>query len=218
MSLEKDIIIKQFKLDPIRANIYEAGVKAAAKEVVTNTVNFYKDRVPANTVSTPELYKSKLGTPVFSDLNISAIEYVDPQNPDRVIKSQGIGDPSDSNLFRIDTVLFTVDMTKNIILTPIQGRPGTIKEFISDGDYHVNIRGVLTGVNGEYPKDAFRILMDILKAPIALDVNSWYLSQLGIFQIVVTDFQVNQPEAMLNTQPFEINCISETPVELIIAP
>ena len=205
---DKDFIIKQWNLEPLRANIFEARVKTAAKQGVNKLANFYEGQIPAKVGSTPELYKSKLGTAVFSVLSISKAEYLDPQNTEKTVRARGLGDESESNPLRVDTVLFHVNQTKNVITTAIQGRNGTVKEFISDGDYSISIRGVLTGNNGEY---------QLLKAPIALDVNSWFLAQFGIFQMVVTDYSFPQNEAMLNTQAFEITAISELPVELMLS-
>ena len=213
---DKDFIIKQWNLEPLRANIFEARVKTAAKQGINKLANFYDGQIPAKVGSTPELYKSKLGTSVFSDLSISKVEYLDPQNTNKTFRTRGVGDENESNPLRVDTVLFQVNQTKNIITTAIQGRNGTVKEFISDGDYAISIRGVLTGNNGEYPKEAVSILYQLLKAPTALDVNSWFLSQFGIYQMVVTDYSFPQNEAMLNTQAFEITAISELPVELMI--
>jgi hypothetical protein len=37
-----------------------------------------------------------------------------------------------------------VSMKKNIVMTPVQGKNGSFKEYISDGDFEVTISGRLT--------------------------------------------------------------------------
>lgn len=146
-------------------------------------------------------YTSFLNTRVFSDLDISFTSDIG-----KVINIQ------------IPTVLFTVTQSKNIITTSIQGRNGTVKEYISDGDFKINIKGVITNSNGKYPQ--FQIergittvtdLLSMCKLNKSLTVNSWYLSQFCIYDMVVTDYEFPQLEGQYSSQPFEINAISDTP-------
>ena len=116
----------------------------------------------------------------------------------------------------IDTVLYDINQTKEIIKTKIQGRSGTVKEYIADGDFVINIKGVITGDNGVYPMDDVNYLADMLSLPIALKINSDLLATFGIFQVVVESYHIPQIEGGQSQQPFEINCISDRPVELQI--
>jgi hypothetical protein len=141
---------------------------------------------------------SLLGTPVFSNL----ILYL-PSNADIAL--------------RIDTVLITVSMTKNIVKTAIQGRNGTFKEYVSDGDYSISIRGILTTNNAnQYPKADMQVLYDLLTASEPLEAVSDYLAVFGVQNLVVESFNIPQVEAFYNTQPFEITCSSDEPLELFL--
>lgn len=160
---------------------------------------------PSNKGDLPQ-YKSMLGTAVFSDLEIDeTVNGVPPIN--------------------IPTALFTVSQRKNIVTTPIQGRDGTVKEYISMGDYQVTIRGVLAGKNGIYPRNSNvstvgqNTLDDLKKALVLnkqLKVNSWYLRQFDIYYLVITDFDFPQVEGQYSTQAFSITALSDMPFELNI--
>lgn len=196
--MAKDLIIKAFKLENVKV-IPQIPIVAPGQ-----LVNQYLPVVPKTTYNQFKGANrvSQLGTLVFSDLDISAASYSkDGQN-------------FETKKINIDTVLFEVSQEKHIVRTAVQGRDGTVKEYISDGDYAVSIKGVLTGRNGEYPRDAVSDLMEFLKAPISMKVNSWFLGQFGITDIVVLNFSLSQVEGLQNSQPFQINAVSDTPFEV----
>lgn len=196
--MAKELIIKAFKLE---------NVKVIPQIPIVAPGQFINQYLPVVPKTTYNQFKganrvSQLGTLVFSDLDISAASYSkDGQN-------------FETKKINIDTVLFEVSQEKHIIRTAVQGRDGTVKEYISDGDYAISIKGVLTGRNGEYPRDAVSDLMEFLKAPISMKVNSWFLGQFGITDIVVLNFSLAQIEGMQNSQPFQINAVSDTPFEV----
>lgn len=145
--------------------------------------------------SQEEARKSWLGTPVFCDVQFLR-EGEDP--------------------IRLETVLVDVSQRKNIVTTAVQGRNGTVKEYISDGDYDVRIRGlVVTNGSSAYPYSQVRDLHDLLARSEALDVVADYLRLFNVYKLVVTGYSFPQKEGFQNVQAFEINCISDTPEELI---
>lgn len=139
--------------------------------------------------------RSYLGTPVFSDIAIQQ----DGQTP-----------------LKLETVLIDVSQNKNIITTAVQGRNGTIKEYIADGDYDITIRGALVNPLSEaYPIDQVRDLHQVLLQSNIIDVVSDYLRIFEIYSIVVTSYRFFQQEGFQNMQLFEIQALSDAPVELI---
>ena len=130
---------------------------------------------------------SYLGTPIFADFRF------------------------EKNDLWLETVLLDVSQTKNIVTTAITGRNGTIKEYISDGDYVINIKGAITTQGNAYPMSDVRGLLEILRKKETLQIVSDYLRIFDIYQIVVTDYKFSQVEGFQNTQFFEINAISDTP-------
>jgi Domain of unknown function (DUF6046) len=151
-----------------------------------------------------------LGNKVFSNLEIDAKSFRDVPGYEGFV---------DSLIF--DTALFTVRNNKNIVVTPVQGRNGTVKEYISGGDSVISIRGVIAGKRGIYPMQGTTVngkevnsvekFIKAMNAPVAIDVNSWYLNMLGIYSMVVTSFELPQTQGMYETQFFEIEALSDEP-------
>lgn len=204
-----ELIIQTFGLGALKTGIYKAGVNRVEKRATPKEgTNPYDANIPIQTEPDNKFtnsylpqYESFLNTAVFSDLDVSFTT-----------------DAGTILNIKIPTVLFTVTQSKNIITTSIQGRNGTVKEYISDGDFKINIKGVITNSNGSYPQ--FKIdrgfttvndLFQMCQLNKALTVNSWYLWQFCVYELVITDYEFPQLEGQYSSQPFEINAISDTP-------
>lgn len=159
---------------------------------------------------------SYLGTPVFSNLEIPAGNYTTLDG--RKVNFDGI---------RIDSVLFVVSQQKNIITTPIQGLDGTIKEYISAGDFAISCSGLIIGESTEsnrtftvdqngnnYPETDVRRLIEITKTPISIEIISNFLEMFEIRNVVIESFSLGQIPGQKNGQPFELRMISDTPIQL----
>jgi hypothetical protein len=143
-------------------------------------------------------FVSKLGTIVYSNIIFNAGVILD---------ENGVADTWDD--FRIDDVLLTVSQSKKIITTEIQGRDGTVKEYIGLDDFQIQITGRLNGSYNVNPKELTRQLKIILSAGQPLEITSWYLQNLDITDIVVKDFNFGQTEGEYSTQYFTINALSD---------
>lgn len=162
--------------------------------------------------------KSYLGTNVFSNLNIKY------RRKGPVINLGELTEGTQVKRLMIDTALFVVTQTKNVVTTAIQGRDGTVKEYISLGDYKVSIKGVIAGYPGTYPQlkvqgkynSSVADLIDACNDNRAVDVESWYLTMFGIYKLVITDFTIGQNEGEFALQPFEISALSDVPFQLDI--
>lgn len=118
----------------------------------------------------------------------------------------------------IDTVIFDVGQSKNIIQTDLIGRNGTFKEYIADSDYTVNIKGVLVSDQNVFPEDDLEEFVKVMTVPQALDVkNTEFLGYFGITSIVVKDFKVNQVEGFRNMVAFSITALSDEALELSLS-
>ena len=180
------IVIQSFGLGVVKTDIYKAGMPAFAGTGKSYGV-------------------SKMGTPIFSNLDVSAFSYTD-----------NFGNAVNVPAIKFETVLFVVSQSKNIQITNIQGRNSSVKEYIADNDYQVSIQGVLTGPNRQFPMQDSQDLISLLKAPIAFRVNSWYLDLFGINNIVVESYELGQDEGGYCYQKFSLNCLSDLPIELQI--
>jgi Domain of unknown function (DUF6046) len=170
-----------------------------------NLINLFQNQVPPSGQLDKPLYYGDLGTPIFSNLEIQGGSYTDEFG--KQVTFAGI---------TIDTILYTVNQSKEIVKTIMQGRPGSVKEYICDGDYNILISGIITGGNGLHPYDAVSQLKAILDAPVALNINSKYLQNLGIYSIVVEDYTIGQSVGSMGQQPFNITAVSDVPVILQI--
>lgn len=140
---------------------------------------------------------SVLGTPVFSNL---------------VLQSQDA-----SVILRIDAVLMTVSMTKNIVKTKVQGQNGTFKEYVSDGDYKVGIKGVLASTNPQvYPRNQVQRLKALCDLAEPIEASSDFLDLFGVHNLVIERYQFPQKEGFYNMQGFSLSCVSDEPLELLL--
>lgn len=152
---------------------------------------------------TPEA-TSRYNTDVYSNIVFQSFEYLDEDE----IAVDVFG-------LRIDLVLMDIQMSKNIVKTVLQGRNGTVKEYISDGDFSVTINGKLYGPGANaYPYDDVNALLSIINAPVAIPVEGDYLKQFNISSLVVESYNMPQEEGIRNYQSFTLNCVSDK--ELIL--
>ena len=108
----------------------------------------------------------------------------------------------------------TVTMEKNIVQTALQGRNGTIKEYINEGDYQVEIASALTSECDQYPKEEIQKLMSFLKVNDSLLVDKEsFLGLFGITNLIVKSYGFGQ-ETHSNRQTFTICCLSDTAYEI----
>lgn len=142
---------------------------------------------------------SLLGTPVFAEVELK-------EN-----KAGGLS-------VNLQWVIVTIDMQKNIVKTVIQGRNGSVKEYISDGDYNVLIQGGIFSENpSKFPVDETQVLLSLCKLPESLKFNSSYISMFDIDELVVESFNFRQESGFQNIHLFELRCISDDSIELRMA-
>lgn len=154
----------------------------------------------------PAIHTSALGTPVFADITLKGGSYTDNITGKQVT----------FNNIQFDAVLLTVDFAARIVKTEIQGRDGTVKEYIGQDDAKISVQGVICGYNGHYPAQEISQLNAWCKAPIAKGATSTFLQNLGITSLVVEDYSFPQIAGGYSYQTFTISCISDIPVELKI--
>jgi hypothetical protein len=165
---------------------------------ITQPVDYERDE--------PFGYSSQLNTPVYSALEVKAGSYRDENG--NLINFPGLV---------MQGVLLTVSMQKNVVKTPVNGRRGTFKEYVSDGDYYVTVQGIFTSdYTYVYPASEVNTLQQILKAPVAVDIVSRYLNSFGIYKLVIENYELPQRPGHHNTQVFTLQCVSDDPFELEI--
>ena len=113
----------------------------------------------------------------------------------------------------MNDAIVAISRSKNIVTTQMVGMDGTVKEYINDGDYNLNIVvGVAAVKDGaivdEYPADGLRELRTFLDAKEALSVHSEFLDVFDINNLVVKSFSVSQDTAS-NYQSVSISAVSD---------
>ena len=161
--------------------------------------------------------RSLLGSPVISNLEVAAGSYRDLDG--NIIAYEGL---------RIDNVLFTVTQTRNVVTTPVVGSNGTVKEYISDGDFDVTAEIIIVGETRETADNIFEIqdignkiperditrLIKICQVQEVVQVSSVFLDLFEISQVVITSYTTPQRAGFQNTQVFTINALSDDAIEL----
>lgn len=116
--------------------------------------------------------------------------------------------------YMMDNILISVDQAKNIVLTKVAGRNGTVKTYIGMDDFEIKCEGYLVpskARNGVYPERKVRnFLQSILYKPITLKINCPYLNNMfKIHYVVVKDFNFEQTEGSYSYQKFTMTMLSD---------
>ncbi len=139
----------------------------------------------------PEL-KSIMGTPIFMPCKIDG--YLLPNEP-----------------------LITITGVQTIVKTKVTGLKGTVKELISQDDFRVVIKGIITNdVDDNYPAEEVEKLKAICKKQESLEIINKLTGIFEIPRIAIESYDVFGIEGHQSQQAYQINAISDRAVELII--
>lgn len=111
-----------------------------------------------------------------------------------------------------------VSRERHIVSTALTGRDGTVKEYINEGDWAVNlVVGVQPTEDGEildeYPAEALRELRKILDVKGAIEVQSEFLAVFDITKIVIKSYAATQMTEA-NYQAVSISAASDEDYEI----
>ena len=186
---------EQLATDAIHHQIYKPGVAYVKGK---NTDGYISDNY-SDMLFKDNANKSMFGTLVLSDFYFKDMT-IDGLSHSMLIDNKSV----------IDTCLIDCNQTKEIIKTKINGRSGTIKEYIGDSDYIINIKGIISGNNGHYPYDKVRLLKDFLTLNYQLEIVCPYLNEMfKIKNVVVENYDLGQTEGGFSYQTFSINLSSD---------
>lgn len=195
---QAELIAKSFGLTFLKPKFFK---------VDTDTMFTEQDAINAAILDSNETKsdsRSKFGLPVFDDILFEQVDYTSNDGKDIRVSP-----------FSVGTALCDVTMTRNIVKTQIAGRNGTVKEYMSDGDYQINIKGVLASLyQNVTPKASVNQLLGFCNAPVQINVTSNFLAYFGIYTIVIDNYTFNQMEGKRNVIAFELQCFSDMPIEI----
>ena len=116
----------------------------------------------------------------------------------------------------VETVL-ELERAKIIVKTNMQGRDGSVKEYISMDDWSLNFKGFFINYENDlYPEEKVETLLRIFEKKIPLKMTSKWLSRWGIERVVMENISFPTFEGHANVQPFELRCLSDDPITLTI--
>lgn len=115
--------------------------------------------------------------------------------------------------YLLDSAIIDLSRQKNIIITNLQGRETSVKEFINNGDYAISVSGLICSKGVGYPKSRVKEIEKFFKAKTSIGIIHEVLNMLGIYDIVITDYKF-PTSPFSNAQPYSFNAISEVPAEL----
>ncbi len=111
-----------------------------------------------------------------------------------------------------------VSRERRIVSTALVGRDGTVKEYINEGDWAINlVVGIQPVENGEildaYPSEALRELRRLLDVKAAIEVHSEFLAIFDITKMVIRSYSASQMTEA-NYQAVSISAVSDEDYEI----
>ncbi len=107
----------------------------------------------------------------------------------------------------------SMNSSKNIVMTQVQGRDYTRKELVSGGDLQFSINGnIVSNERGVYPTEAVKKFVQIMEYNGILNVNFMMFQPFNVTRIIVKDYSLSQ-QTYKNVQPYSFNCVAIEPDE-----
>lgn len=104
----------------------------------------------------------------------------------------------------------------NVVMTRVQGRDWSRKEFISGGDVNFTVTGkIVSNYPDVYPYTDVSKFVTLMQTKGVLHVSNIMFRQFNISQIIVKDFQLGQNEGFKNVQPYTFTCVGVEPNEAV---
>lgn len=188
-------------------DIVNTGLDALRGRKKGRTLKLIEDGLP---VIEEAPFVNMLGYEVRDYLALSAIV---PE-----IRNTGITSETSVDQQFVDFhAVMKVSEKKNILMTQVQGRDRSRKEYISGGDLMVSISGKITHKKPDiYPADEVSKLYSILKSRDVVSCDSPFLTMFGITGLVILDFDFPQNVAFRNVQTYTINAVFEPGVPILL--
>lgn len=116
----------------------------------------------------------------------------------------------------LESAVLSLSRTKNVVTTAIQGREGTVKEWINNGDWSITFNGLLVAKGWDFPIEATKLFNEYMDVNESLKLEHEVLNNLGIFEAVVMDYALPST-TYTNVQPYTIQLLSDIPFELVVS-
>lgn len=108
-----------------------------------------------------------------------------------------------------------ISSKNNVLLTTVQGRDYTRKEFISGGDLEINISGKITSKYPEvYPESEVSKFIKTIQYKGVIDCDNTILRQFNISKLIILNYTFS-PSEYRNIQPYTLSCVAVEPSEAV---
>jgi hypothetical protein len=158
-------------------------------------------------------YKAKTDViPDGEEMNISGITdwYGRPVFGDLTLRRK----ENDGDEMRFMNAVITVEQTKTIVQTALQGRNGSITEYIAMAGHIITVNGSLIGE--AYPKDETEKLVRMLQESVPLKAVSEFLMMFNIYDVICNYYKFPQEITGECRQLVELKFISHEDHELTL--
>ncbi|MFR9543748.1 MAG: DUF6046 domain-containing protein [Rikenellaceae bacterium] len=106
-----------------------------------------------------------------------------------------------------------VSSKNNILLTQVQGRDYSRKEFISGGDYEITISGKITSKYPDvYPEAEVSKFLKLMQFKGVIECDNTILRQFKIERLIVLNYSF-PTSSCRNIQPYSLSCVAVEPSE-----
>lgn len=162
---------------------------------------------------------SKLGTAISKTdwLGRSVFLPVTFSIPNATAQQRKIYNTNDG--FDMPNAIMAINCRKNIIITPMAGRKGTVKETISIDDYMIDLLAIIvpTGYDhNEWPEETIMKVKELFEVNAAIKMKC-ALSDIFLSDednVVITEINFPSHPAVKNAVPVELKLISDKVFEL----
>ncbi len=108
-----------------------------------------------------------------------------------------------------------VSSKNNIILSQVQGRNFSRKEFISGGDYEITISGKITSKYPDvYPEAEVAKFLKLMQFSGVVQCDNTILRQFKIERLIVLNYSFSTSSCR-NIQPYTLSCVAVEPSESV---
>ncbi|MFR9592901.1 MAG: DUF6046 domain-containing protein, partial [Rikenellaceae bacterium] len=108
-----------------------------------------------------------------------------------------------------------VSSKNNILLTQVQGRDYSRKEFISGGDYEITISGKITSKYPDvYPEAEVSKFLKLMQFKGVIECDNTILRQFKIERLIVLNYSF-PTSSCRNIQPYSLSCVAVEPSESV---
>jgi len=109
--------------------------------------------------------------------------------------------------------IVNANLSKHIVTTPLVRYDGTVKEYVSMGDWQIEVKGFFCQHEEAKPLQELTQMLAYVKEAREIEITSEYINALGVYSVVVTELDL--PAVPYgNLIAYRLSLLSDKPFEL----